>query len=224
MNIELIKKVDAFLCENIEKSAHYEGNNQRAAEYRIEHSRRVANIGFEIARAEGFDCERMYVAGLLHDIGYSLDYSSGLDFRDHGRLGAQIAMPFLHSLGAYTDDRIEEICYGIAIHVDDKSDFEYERTPLALTVADADNIDRFDAFRLYENLMTADYRELPINDQRALLEKRVNRLCELREMPCGTATGKAMWQAKVDYQIDFYRRLGLQIDNSYIRFDIISGI
>lgn len=219
MNIDIIKKVDAFLCENIAKCAFYEDNNQRSAEYRIEHSHRVANIGLAIAKAERLDCERMYVACLLHDIGYSLDYSKGLDFKDHGRLGAELARPFLHSLNAYTDSQIEEMCYGIAIHVDDKADFEYERTPLALSVGDADNIDRFDAFRIYENLLTAEYRELPIKEQDALISKRVARLKELRNLECGTQTGQKMWQDKVDYYLGFYQKLKTQIDNSYIKFD-----
>ena len=50
------------------------------------------------------------------------------------------------------------MCYGIAIHIDDEADFEYERTPLAMSVGDADNIDRYDAYlRLYESLHVADY-------------------------------------------------------------------
>ena len=36
---------------------------------------------------------------------------------------------------------------GIAIHVDDEADFEGERTALALTIGDCDNIDRFDTYR-----------------------------------------------------------------------------
>lgn len=38
--------------------ASYKDNIPRMAEYRIEHSYRVANIGAEIALAEGFDIEK----------------------------------------------------------------------------------------------------------------------------------------------------------------------
>jgi len=47
---------------------------------------------------------------------------------------------------------VDEICYGIAIHVDGKSDFKGEKTPLALSIGDADNIDRFDVYRIYDGL------------------------------------------------------------------------
>ena len=47
---------------------------------------------------------------------------------------------------------VNEICYGIAIHVEDEADFEWVRTPFSETVGDADNIDRFDAHRIYETL------------------------------------------------------------------------
>ena len=49
-------------------------------------------------------------------------------------------------------DAVNEICYGIAIHVEDEADFEWVRTPFSETVGDADNIDRFDAHRIYETL------------------------------------------------------------------------
>lgn len=108
----------------------------------------------------------------------------------------------------------EEMCYGIAIHVDDQADFEGERTPLALTVGDADNIDRFDAYRLYEGLHFKDYTNLPLDSQRELVQKTLARLPELRELPCGTKTGEKLWKEKIDYQIGFYRKLMDQIQTS----------
>ena len=63
-------------------------------------------------------------------------------------------------------ERIQEICYGIAIHVDDKADFEGERTPLALSVSDADNLDRFDAYRIYQGLEFKVYSKIPLHEKR----------------------------------------------------------
>ena len=88
------------------------------------------------------------------------------EYRDHGRIGARIARPFLKDLGAYTDAEIEEMCYAIAIHVDEKADFPGEKTPFTLLIGEADNIDRFDAYRLYEGLHFADYMNLPLEEQR----------------------------------------------------------
>ena len=112
------------------------------------------------------------------------------------------------------EKEVNEMCYGIAIHVDDKADFDGERTPLALTVADADNIDRFDAYRLYEGLQDRVYRDIPLKEQKAFVDKALSRLPKLRELPCGTKTGEALWKEKVDYQIGFYQRLLHQIETS----------
>lgn len=213
MREELVKKTMQFMQAELSKLASFQDNNLRMAQYRMEHSCRVAHIGAEIARAEGFDQERTFIACLLHDIGYSLDYKDKQDYRNHGRYGAAIARPFLTGLG-YNQAEVEEMCYGIAIHVDDTADFEGERTPLALTIGDADNIDRFDAYRLYEGLQNVDYMNLPLPEQKAHVERALERLAKLREMPCGTLTATRLWQEKIDYQLEFYRRLGHQVETS----------
>ena len=66
------------------------------------------------------------------NIGRELALKEGFD-------AAHIARPFLSELGL-AEDRINDICYGIAIHVDEKADFPGERTPFALSVGAADNI------------------------------------------------------------------------------------
>ena len=119
--------------------------------YRLEHSFRVANIAKEIAKKEGLDLEGLVIAGLLHDISYSETFKNENDWKNHGRKSAQIAKPFLEGLGM-NSNRIQEICYGIAIHVDDEADFEGMKTPFSISVGDADNIDRFDVYRIYETL------------------------------------------------------------------------
>lgn len=213
MRDDIIRKTGAFIRCELLKSAEYPGSTRRMAEYRIEHSFRVAHIAAEIAEKEGFDRERSYVAGLLHDIGYSTDLKTEDDHRNHGRIGAAIARAFLPELG-YSDREIAEICFGIAIHVDDNADFEGERTPLALTVQDADNIDRFDAYRLYEGLSDADFRDLPLPEQRDFAVKRLERLKRLREVPFGTETAAGMWRDRIDFQTDFFTRLLRQISDS----------
>ena len=213
MNEEIIKKTEKFVRDNLFKIASQKDANLRMAEYRIEHSNRVARIALAIAKEEGLNMEGAYIAGLLHDIGYSMELITKEEHRNHGRIGAKIARPFLESLG-YDKDLVNEICYGIAIHVDDESDFDGERTKLALTVQDADNIDRFDAFRLYEGLVNVDYRNLSLEEQEVYVNKVLNRLVELRSLPFGTNTAKAMWEEKIDFQIEFYSKLKIQIENS----------
>lgn len=213
MREEIIKRVQEFVRAELIKSSAFEDVTEREAQYRIEHSFRVANIALEIAKAEGLDCERMYVTALLHDIGYATEMKSREDYRNHGRIGAGIARPFLKELG-YSAEEIGEMCYSIAMHVDDQADCEGERTPFTLTTQDADNIDRFDAFRLYEGLAGDDYHNIPIADQKVYVEKHLEGLKRLREEPFGTATATKMWQDKVDFQLEFYKRLQHQIEIS----------
>ena len=215
MREEIIKKTEKFLWNNLEKSIDFQGNTRRSVEYRFEHSWRVANIGRIIAKNEGFDEEKMVVACLLHDVGYARELKDSEDYKNHGRYGAQIARPFLHELG-YSKAEVEEICYGIAIHVDDKADFEFERTSFAMSVGDADNIDRFDAYRLYENLHFADYMNLPLKEQKEYLQKRISGLERLKKIEFATKTANKLWQAKIDFQLEFMRKLEGQAKNSTI--------
>lgn len=216
MREDIIRKTEKFLWENLMKSVNFEGNSQRSVEYRFEHSWRVANIGREIAEREGFDVERMFVACLLHDVGYSVEMKDENDYKNHGRYGARIARPFLLEIG-YGKEEVEEMCYGIAIHVDDEADFAFERTPFSMTVGAADNIDRFDAYRLYENLQLADYANLPLSEQEAFIQKRVSGLERLRKLEFATKTADKLWKEKIDFQLDFMRKLKNQIDNSTIK-------
>lgn len=216
MRKDIIEKTADFVKTELSKLADTDEVNRRSADYRYEHSVRVAHIGKTIANKEGFDEERMFVACLLHDIGYSVKYESVEEHINHGRIGARIAKEFLKSLDVYTENEIEQMCYGIAIHVDDKSDFEGERTPFALTVGDADNIDRFDAYRLYENLHFANYANLPIEQQYEFVSSKIRKLEKLLSAECGTKTASDMWKEKIGYQADFYLKLRSQIENSKI--------
>lgn len=148
----------------------------------------------------------MVVACLLHDVGYALDFKGHDDHKNHGRYGAQIARSFLLGLG-YIKEDAEEMCCGIAIHVDDQADFEFERTPLALSVSDADNIDRFDAYRLYESLHLADYMNLPLRKQESYILKKIAGLERLKQVEFVTKTSEKFWQEKIDFQLKFMRRL-----------------
>ena len=215
MRQEITKRVENYIKTELMKSAKYQDNTSRMAEYRIEHSFRVAHIAAEIARAEGLDEEKVYVAGILHDIGYSVEFQSKEEYREHGRIGARIARQFLKELGCYSDEVIEEICYAIAIHVDEKADFPGEKTLFTLSIGEADNIDRFDAYRLYEGLHFADYMNLALDEQRIFVDKRLVGLARLLEEPFGTKTSASMWKEKVNYQIEFYNRLKNQIEKSY---------
>lgn len=208
----MIKKTEAFLKETFEASTYLQ-NNPTERDYRLEHSYRVANIAKAIAEAEGFDVTYAVIAGLLHDIAYCEEMISREDRMNHGRRSAAIARPFLESLGLSVD-AVNEICYGIAIHADDEADFEWERTPFCETVGDADNIDRFDAYRIYETLEYLGFSKMNLADKREKVASTLDRLTKYKEMKLGTVTAKNLWIQRLDYYIGFYEKLKAQLDNS----------
>ena len=208
---ERIRRTEEFLKRKLDGGAYLRAHPEAKA-YRLEHSYRVANIGRQIARREGFDETEMVIACLLHDVSYCEDFGEN-GWREHGRRAAAIARPFLAELGLPTE-RIGEICYGIAIHVDDVADFPGERTPFALTVGDADNIDRVDAYRIHETLCYDKFLELPFAEKLAYAERRIARLRELRDIAMGTQTAKEIWQGRIDFYLAFCEKLAAQLRSS----------
>jgi len=207
-----IERTMAFLREKLGENPWFREHPHEGA-YRLEHSIRVANIGRKIALAEGFDVTEMVAACLLHDVSYCRHLVTNEDGREHGREAARIARPFLLRLG-FPEDRVEDMCFGIAIHVDDEADFPGERTAFARSVGDADNIDRFDAYRIYEGLQFDRFSELPLPEKRERVRRVLTRLEALRAMDFATSTATALWREKLDFYRDFYLRLSAQLDHS----------
>lgn len=212
MNTEMIGKTEGFLKETFANSTWLSAN-PIDRDYRLEHSYRVANIAKIIAEAEGFDVTNAVIAGLLHDISYCEEMKTYEDRVNHGHRSAEIARPFLESLGLNAD-AVNEICCGIDIHADDTQSFEWERTPFCETVGDADNIDRFDAYRIYDTLRWIKYNEMSLTDKREKVVSTIDRLTGYKEMKMGTATARNLWIQRLDYYIGFYEKLKAQLDSS----------
>ena len=204
-----------FLKKRFDESEYF-ADKKSEKDYRFEHSVRVANIGKIIAEKEGMDSDAMVIACLLHDISYINEFKTREEARNHGRYSAKIARLFLEEVGM-EPEVIEDICYGIAIHVDDEADFTGKRTKFALSIGDADNIDRFDAYRIFENLKWVKYDEMNLAEKREHCEKVLGRLESYKTLDFATETGKKMWLEKLDYQIGFYKKLLSQIENSELR-------
>ena len=213
MHRELTAK---FLKDELSKMIELFPEEKRAIEYRYEHSLRVASIALDIAKKEGLDEDHCYIGALLHDLGYSVPYDNPNEYVNHGRIGAKLARPFLESLG-YSEEEVNEICYGIAIHVDDKADFEGKRTALAVTIGDADNIDRYDAFRIYDRLTWVDYKNLSLEKQKEHVDTVLSSLNKYLDYECATRTATLMWKERISFQLEFYNRLKKQIENSTVK-------
>lgn len=211
LDSELIKKTEEFLKQKFDK-AIYLNNHPEDKAYRLEHTYRVANIGREIALKEGFNETEMVIACLLHDVSYCEEFGEG-GWKDHGRHSARIARPFLRELGA-PDERINDICYGIAIHVDDEADFEGERTAFAQSVGDADNIDRFDAYRIHGTLCNDGFLTMDYDEKLEYVKNRIIKLNQFKDIPMGTKTAKELWLERLGFYIEFYEKLAAQLESS----------
>ncbi|HHT43343.1 MAG TPA: HD domain-containing protein [Firmicutes bacterium] len=207
-----ISRTVEFLKEQFEKS-EYLSAHPRDKKYRLEHTMRVANIGRQIALGEGFDEDILVIGCLLHDLSYVETWPDEDGWLNHGRRAAQLARPFLETLDL-SQEQIDEICYGIAIHVDDEADFPGERSPLAVSVGDADNIDRFDVYRIHENLQHRSFLELPYDEQLDFAAQVLQKLEKYRELEFATKTATKLWQERIDFQIQFFTRLKAQLDAS----------
>ena len=202
-----------FLKQSMDASDYFAEKpfNKR---YRFEHSLRVANIGKTIARNEGIDEDALVVACLLHDISYCEIFPNGKDdVVNHGRFSARIARPYIESLG-FEKSIAEQMLYGIAIHVDGKSDFPGENTVLVQSVSDADNIDRFGAYRMHENLVFHDFLNQPLDWQINKCTEQISSLSKYERMRFSTPTATKMWCDTVKIQLDYYKALLAQLEKS----------
>lgn len=212
MNSDIITKTEAFLKNTFESSEYLQANPSDC-DYRLEHSYRVANIAKRIAISEGFDVNCAVIAGLLHDISYCEEMKDRNDWINHGRRSAEIARPFLDDLGL-TADQVNDICYGIAIHVDDQADFNWTRSTFCETVGDADNIDRFDAYRIYETLQNQNFSAMPLPKKEEFVVQMLETLRKYREIKLSTGTAQELWLERLNYYISFYEKLAQQLRNS----------
>lgn len=170
-------------------------------DYRWQHTLRVMNIGKQIAEAEGGNLEHVLAGCLLHDMAH---FNDDDHYINHGRLAAQICRPFLQEVG-YSEKDIDAICYAVAVHVDGESDFDHPKTIEAEIVSDADNIDRFSAYRilLYCQPVVYDFRALV-----AKLEERLKVLHDYRSKRLmGTETGHQLFNQRLERQIEFYEAI-----------------
>lgn len=208
--IDNVNKTIHFL-KNLFDSSEYFTKNTAEKEYRFNHTLRVANIGQTIAKCEKLNVEAMLLGCILHDVSYKNEFQSIDDWINHGRDSAEIAREFLSSLDL-EPIVINDICFGIAIHVDDKADFKGERTALACSISDCDNIDRFDVYRIYERLQNDKFSILTLNEQRVYIRNNLEKLQKQIDMPLATQTAKNMWIEKIAFQQTFFDRLEKQLE------------
>ena len=195
---DLILQTQEFIKEKFRISTE-----EDKFQYRYDHTMRVAAIGQRIAREEGMNEEALVLGCLLHDIGY-VECNTHEDYDTHGRISSRIAREYLEGL-SYDPEWIDSIVFGIYAHTEERP--ERKPTSFETSIADADNIDRFDAYRLYESLRFFELEKKNIDEIIELAQKRHHRLTELRDYPNGSPTADRLWKEKIDFQLEYYKRL-----------------
>ena len=208
---EIVEKTRAYV-----KHRFLTELKQEDGYYRYTHTLRVAEIGREIAKAECLDEEMLVLGCLLHDIGY-VACKKQTDYADHGLLSAEIAAAYLRNMGV-AEDRAECICYGIRIHTQPEEELVRPASVLELSVSDADNIDRFDAWRFSRSLYWDGLDKMTVPQMKQLGRTRAARMEELRRLSFASDTGRRLWNEKLDLWTDFYSRLEGQMDAT-LRWD-----
>lgn len=208
-----IQKTEAFLKEQFDGNGYYKTKPADLA-YRLEHSYRVARAAGEIARAEGLDEEGLIIGGLLHDVGYCLcSQDNWPDWPEHGRISARIARPFLEQL-VLERERVREICCGIAMHVDGNAGFPGEKTVFARSIHDADEVDHFDVYRIYESMVYDGFRDRTLADKKKWLVGKLERIKRQMGEQYATQTAQRMIAERLLFQRQYYERLLAQMERS----------
>ena len=198
---ERLGKVAEYVKMHLEEAAAKFPDPWHDPIYRWQHTLRVSNYGKIIAEAESADVELVVAACLLHDVAH---FESDEDYKSHGRLGAKISRPVLREIG-YSSEETENICYSIALHVDGEADFDHPETIESKVVTDADNVDRFGAYRVLQQCVPE------MHEYEKLVEKLTSRLETLGnyrgQQLLETRTGQTLFNQQLDLQINFFQEI-----------------
>ena len=201
---EVLEKAICFLEEKLNNSTSIDAVEKK---YRLEHSLRVANIACSIAKKEGQDVFITTLAAILHDVG-KFDTEENIE---HGRVSADVALVFLKTLNI-SKKQLDDIHFCIASHVDGCAGYEYENIPEADTVSDADNIDRFGVYRIYQQLTWDNVEALPAlecAEKYSIIAEKTERFREANTL--STSTANEMFRKNLDIQIGFYKNLAEEL-------------
>jgi putative nucleotidyltransferase with HDIG domain len=103
------------------------------------HVMRVQRLCVHLAKSvKDADIENLNVAALLHDVGKHVEKES--DALDHGKISAEMAEQFLHSM-KFDEDRVRQICHAIRVHTHGEEPHSIE----AKLLHDADFLDKMGA-------------------------------------------------------------------------------
>lgn len=149
-----------------------------------------------VGEAEGADMTIVLPAIAMHDIGFLY----GATGRTHGAVGADKLAEYLKEGGIeYSEEIIKKMADCIRTHKGSMHDEKPESLE-AKVVADADLIEKFGPFGVYQNIRTYAEFNRP-------LEKNLERATEIFNLTLETDTGKRLAEPGRQFVADFYREL-----------------
>lgn len=199
---QLEKKLQTYLDNDANYKAIYEYTQQRFNEaehlpaHNWAHAYRDTLNAIVVGEAENADMSIVLPAITMHDIGYLY----GATGKTHGAVGADKLSEYLQQGGiTYTSEVIGKIADCIRTHKGSMHNEKPESLE-AKVVADADLLEKFGPFGVYQNIRTFTEFNWP-------LEQSLERQNEIFNLTLETETGKRLAEPGRQFVADFYKEL-----------------
>lgn len=199
---ELAAKLDHYLSADDAFRSTYHYVRQRLTgtpalvAHNWEHTYRDILNSLIIGEAEGADMRIVLPAMTMHDIGFLY----GASGKTHGAVGADNLRAFMAEGGiAYPDDMAGHIADCIRTHKGSMHD-EQPATLEAKVVADADLLEKFGPFGVYQTIRTFSEFNMP-------LQAIIGRESVFAGLRLETDTGRRLAEPGRQYVLDFFAQL-----------------
>lgn len=184
-----LKKVFDYTKQRFNKAQHLTAHNW-------EHTYRDTLNAIVIGEAEKADMKIVMPAIVLHDIGYLY---GGLS-KNHARIGAKELAGYLAQVKvAFSKTEFKQIADCIRTHKGSMHN-EHPKALEAKVVADADMLEKFGPFGVYQYLRSATELNKPI-------VRVLERADGIKSLTFETATGKALAEPGRQFVADFFAKL-----------------
>lgn len=199
---ELKAKLNEYLSKDANYKAVFEYTKKQFEEathlpaHNWAHSYRDTLNGIVVGEAEGADMSIVLPAITMHDIGFLY----GATGKTHGAVGADNLRQYLQEGGIeYGEQETERIASCIRTHKGSMHDEKPESLE-AKVVADADMLEKFGPFGVYQNIRTFTEFNWP-------LEQSLERQTEIHRLTLETPSGQRLAEAGRQFVANFYKEL-----------------
>lgn len=199
---DLQAKLQGYLDKDAKYKAVYEYTKQRfeatkeLPAHNWAHAYRDTLNAIVVGEAEGADMSIVLPATTMHDIGFLY----GAEGRAHGAIGADKLPEYLKDGNIeYNEEEITKMADCIRTHKGSMHDEKPESLE-AKVVADADLMEKFGPFGIYQTVRTYTEFDYP-------LEKVLQRKDEIINLTLETKTGQKLAEPGRQFVADFYKEL-----------------